>query len=185
MPRLEALSPGRCGVFRIDLGQGDEGATVVGPRFKLRQLIDGQRLCQHRASGAATGPHMPRRRQRSQGPERLLPELVRIGLQRYQTPHMGQRATKYESRSFDGPEQIGDHRELAPHNILEQDCRSITQVDTPLDFGRLKVRAERVRPDARVGPPAGDRLHTVCKFRYAMVIPLVSCLRCCPIQAQR
>src|SRR5262249_13463972 len=47
------------GIFRVDLGEGDERAAVRGPRNEPRQLADGGFVSQNGAAGHKLGPQEP------------------------------------------------------------------------------------------------------------------------------
>ncbi len=154
-PRVVDLHPvdpevvaGSVGIFGVNEGQSQEGATVLGPRGDDRQPAEidatglyfahrprSGRLC---TKPQTRGHQVPRRPQRSQvGRKRPLDELDG-------STHELRRATaEGHLRPTSSAKEIGREREIAALDPGKQKRRSAGRDDPPMDLRHLEPRINR------------------------------------------
>ena len=140
-------------ILRVDLGQRDEGAAVLGPGPDLGQLTQGRARGEHRPV-----PDLPwQGAQPRHGRGRVAPggtqHAGRVGAHLDGLAHALEGAAEQETRALQGTEQVAHGGERGALDALEQQRRPPRGVHPPLHQGHDQVRVHGRLDAAQVTVP--------------------------------
>jgi Tol biopolymer transport system component len=139
---VRAHDPSRVGVFRVNLGKRDEGASIARPALDARQIRNLDPVAKN-GSGADSLRDGTRRGQRGrESSERLPPGVPGIGFDLDDALDGFESVAKQEPRPIEGPEEVRHRLESRALDSLEQKRGRARDIGTALDLRHLQMRVD-------------------------------------------
>jgi len=132
------------GVFGVHLRQGDVRAAVLGPRFQLRQLVDGRLVLKHRPVLHLPRPGITGEPGHFQVEPGAAQRVGRIDLQGDQPGERFERVAKQKPHPLHGAEQVAQHREGTAADVPQEDRRPAGPKHPALDLGGFEMGVDRL-----------------------------------------